>query len=99
MDIFHHDLEAIKTPCFRQLYLTHEINRQVLIYNAIACSKECQHMRNEMPLPIVQCVPVFHIAAKVYFFCCPKTGLVFFILLPYFWIIDGQNNKAVLVLF
>src|SRR5579863_5271319 len=62
MDILHHDLKAIETPRLRQLYLTHEVDRQVLVDNAVTGGEESQHVTDEMPLAVIQLVPMLQIA-------------------------------------
>ena len=49
--VFHHYLETIKAPRFRQLHLTHKIYGQVFVYNIITVCKKCHHVRYEKTLP------------------------------------------------
>ncbi|MNY22176.1 hypothetical protein D3C86_1557690 [compost metagenome] len=99
MDIFHHDLEAIKAARFRQLYFAHEVYSKVLIYDTITGRKESQDMRNKMSFPIVQVIPVLLIVRKVNFFSSPETGLCLLIHLPDFRVFNRQKNKPVFVFF
>jgi hypothetical protein len=52
-----------------------------------------------MTFAIVEIGPVFKIATQVNLFCGPETGFVFFILFPYFGIVDREDYEPVLVFF
>ena len=65
VDVLHHDLESIKAPRLRQLHLTHEIHREVLVDDPVARRKKRQHMRDKMPLAVIQPVPIGQVSAEV----------------------------------
>jgi hypothetical protein len=85
MDILHHDLKAIKASCFRNCTSLMKFTARFSFYDSIAGSKECEYMRNEMTLSIVEGGPIFGVSTQINLFGRPETGFVLFILFPKLW--------------
>src|SRR5579872_5592574 len=98
MNIFHHDLETVKEPCFMNLNLTHEIYSEIFIHNTVACREKCEDMRYKMLFAGVEIFPVLQVVGEVDLFRGPETGLMLFVHFPDAGVIDGEDNKPVLVL-
>lgn len=73
VNIFHHDLEAIKAASFWYLDLPAESFNQVLVDDAIGRGEECQHMRDEVSFIIIQSmIPIMQILGEIDFFGRPE---------------------------
>jgi hypothetical protein len=75
MDVFHHDLKAVKELCFCVLDLGNKILCKVFVDNAIRCGEESKDVLYEVALIVVELfVPINEICSKIDFFCCPKAS-------------------------
>lgn len=84
MDVLHHDLEAVEAARFRDLDLAAESLDEVLVDDTIGGGEEGEHVRDEVPLIIIQAVvPVVQIFGEVDFLSCPEGGFGFLVHLPY----------------
>jgi hypothetical protein len=54
MDVFHHDLEAIETSCFRDLHFVAESLEKIFVDNSIRGSKEGEDVRDEKLLVCIE---------------------------------------------
>src|SRR5258707_12107152 len=75
MNVFHHNLETIKTTCLRQLHLAHKVYCKVFVYNTIACREKCQYVGYEMLFALVHTFPMLHVIRKINLLRCPETCL------------------------
>src|SRR5579859_3565579 len=98
MNVFDGNLEAVEKFGFCVLYLGNKMLGQVLVNNAVAGCKKSQHVRDEMPLPVVKVGPVFQIMAQVNLLCRPETGLCLLVVLPDVVLAYGEKNETVFVL-
>ena len=68
MDVFHHDLKAIKKLGFGILYHPDHVFSEVLIHDPVAGCKEGKHMFDKMLfVPAELVFPVFHVLNEVNF--------------------------------
>lgn len=56
MNVFHHDLEAIKAASLGYLDFAAETLNQVFVNNSIRCSEERKNVRDEVSFVVVQSV-------------------------------------------
>ena len=56
-------------------------------------------MLNEMPLIILQFGPVLWILAEINFIDSPEASHLVLVHFPHIWILDGQNDEPVGVIF
>ena len=54
MDVFHHNLEAIETSCFRDLDFVAESLKKVFIDDSVRGSKESENMGDEKLLVCIE---------------------------------------------
>merc|ERR1719509_200307 len=88
VDVLDGDLESVEAAGLGDLNLTHEMFNQVFIYNSVRCSKESEHMFDEVPFIVSQFVPISEVPGQVNFFSSPETGLGFLVHLPYVGILN-----------
>ena len=97
VDVFHHDLEAVKAFGFGILHFGQEIHAQVFVHNAIAGRKKRQNVLDEVPFAVVQFLPVRQVGRKVNFLGSPKAGFGLLVHLPDVVVFNREQHEAVRV--
>ena len=82
VNILHHDLEPIETPCFSDLDFVRKTFDEVFIHNAIRGGEKGKNMGDEMTLACGQVLPVPEVMRKINFFSGPKRRLGFLVKCP-----------------
>ena len=73
VNVFHHDLEAIETSCFGNLYFIAEPFEKIFIDNAIGSSEESKNVTDEESFILVETMlPVVKILGKINFLGSPE---------------------------
>ena len=86
VDILHHDLEAVKAACLRNLHFAREALDEVLIDDAVRGSEEGKDVRDEVALVVVQSrIPVMEILGQVDLLGRPEGCLGLLVHLPDLW--------------
>ncbi len=99
VDVLDGDLETVKAAGLGNLDFTHEIEHEVLVYDAVAGGKKRQHVFDKVALVIGEfVVPVGLVLHEVNLFGSPERCLGFFVPFPHFRVLDRQQNEAVGVL-
>lgn len=98
MNVLHHHLETVESPCLWNLYLSHESLSQVFKNNSITGRKETKNMLYKMLFVLSKTLPIFKILTKINFFSGPEACLLVFIALPNVIIFDWQNDKSIWVI-
>ena len=76
VNIFHHDLEAVKTSSFCDLHVGSKMFHKILVDNTIGCCEECEYARQEAPFIAGKfVVPMRQIVGEVDLFCHPIASL------------------------
>jgi hypothetical protein len=76
VDVLNHDLETVEAASFRYLHLSAESLDKVLVDDAIRCSKECENVRDEEALIVVELVvPVGNVLGEINLLSRPERGL------------------------
>lgn len=92
VDVFHHDLEAVKAACLWDLNLSTESLKKILVDNSVRGSEERENVRNKVSLVIVESVvPVVKILGQIDFLCSPEGSLRFLVHLPDLTIISEES--------
>ena len=94
MDVFYHDLEAIKAVSFRCCYLGGKVVTQVLVDKAIRGSKECKDMGEKVAFVVGQVGPVHNVCGEVDLLDCPEGGSRLLVHVPDVSVLDGEQDKA-----
>ena len=99
MDVFHGDLEAVKASGLRDLNFSAELLSEIFHDDTITGCKESEYIFDEMFLVGVEFLPVSEILDKIDFLSSPERGKMFFVHVIDWGIMDGEENKAMVVLF
>jgi hypothetical protein len=83
MNVFYHDLKAVKTSGLGDLNFSGEAFHKVFIHDAVRSCEERKDVRDEMSLACIELVPVPEVMREVNFFGRPERGLGFFVKRPY----------------
>ena len=59
VDVLHRHLEAVECAGLRHLHFVGEVDRQVLVDDAVRSSKEGQHVLDEVLLVRIEFLPIF----------------------------------------
>jgi hypothetical protein len=82
VDVFHHDLKAIKTSGFGHLDFGRKAFNEVLVDDAVRSGEESKDMGDEKTLSGSQFLPMGKVMGEVDFFCCPEGRLCLFVEVP-----------------
>ena len=73
MNVFNHDLEAVKAASLWNLNFAHESLDQVLVDNSVRSSEECKDMGDEESLVGIELiVPIVQIFGEIKLLCGPE---------------------------
>ena len=97
MDIFHGDLEPIKCAHFRDLYLVHELLREVLQDYPVTGREESKYILNKMLFILSKFDPINHVGSQVQFLGCPEACYLFFVHVPYVLILYREHYVSLRV--
>ena len=98
VNVLHGELEAIEAAGLGNLDLGEEALGKVLKNDTVTGGKEGEHILDEVLLVVVQTLPVLGVLGKVNLLGGPEAGFVLLVHLPDLVILDGEENKALLVL-
>lgn len=73
--LLHCDLEAVEETCLRDLYFLRESFHKVLVHDAVGRGEEGQDVADEVPLVVVQLLPVVHVVRKIDLLRSPEACL------------------------
>jgi hypothetical protein len=92
-------LEAIETASLRSLDFGHEALCEVFEHNTVGGGKESENMLNEVLLVLIELFPILDVLGEVNFLSGPESSLLVLVHLPDVAVLDGEEDKAVGVLF
>jgi hypothetical protein len=92
-------LEAIETASLRSLDFGHEALCEVFEHNAVGGGKESENVLNEVLLVLIELFPILDVLGEVNFLSGPESSLLVLVHLPDVAVLDGEEDKAVGVLF
>ena len=99
MDVLHHNLETVEELCLGVLHLSHKVFGEVLVHNAVGCSKKRQDVLDEVTLVIVELfIPVNNVCGQVNLLCRPKARFGLLVKIPYVVVLDREQDKSVRVI-
>jgi hypothetical protein len=65
VDILDGDLEAVEASGFRRCDFRRKIAAEILVEDAVRCSKEGKHMGDEVEFVVSEAIPIFSIGLEV----------------------------------
>jgi hypothetical protein len=92
-------LEAIETASLRSLDFGHEALCEVFEHNTVGGGKESENVLNEVLLVLIELFPILDVLGEVNFLSGPESSLLVLVHLPDVAVLDGEEDKAVGVLF
>lgn len=73
VDVLNHDLEAVEASCLWLLDFVAEPLQKVLVDDTVRGSEECEDVRHEEALVIIEAVvPIVKILGEINLFCGPE---------------------------
>ena len=95
VDVLHHHLEAVEAAGLGHLDLSAELLGEVLVDDAVGGSKEGEHVLDEVPLGVVESLPVLDVGGEVDLLGGPESSDLLLVHLPDVAVPDGQDHEAV----
>lgn len=99
MNILHHHLEAVETTSLGNLDFGHKALCEVFQNNTIGGGKESENMLDKVLFILIELFPILDVLGEVNFFSGPESCLLVLVHLPDLAVLDGEEDKAVGVLF
>jgi hypothetical protein len=91
-------LKTVEAAGFWNLNFCAESLRKIFKHNAITCSKESEHVFNEVLLVLCELFPVLCVLTEIDLINGPETSHLIFVHFPDVFILDWKDYEAVRIL-
>lgn len=98
MHVLHGDLEAVEAARLGDLHLRAKLLRQILKHDPVRGREEGEHVLDEVPLLLVEFLPVLEVLVEVDLVGGPEGGEVLLVHLEHRVVLDGEEHEPLRVL-